>query len=97
MEGTITRGSSTGTKPAGQKHRQPHRADAGEIIAMPCWAIIASWHYMSIYGTDENRSPGQVSGIHLTGRYRYARKFPADSMHTFFVSATVYIYIYVVG
>jgi hypothetical protein len=67
MEGTIASGSSPGTEPAGQKHRQPHRADAGEIIAMPCWAIIASWHYMSIDGTGYNWSPRQVPGVRPMG------------------------------
>jgi hypothetical protein len=45
--------------PGGREHRQPDRADAGEIIAMPCWAIIVSWHHMSIYGTDDGWSSGQ--------------------------------------
>jgi hypothetical protein len=67
IKGTIARGSPTGTRPAGQKHRQPHRDDAGEIIAMPCWATIASWHYMSIYGTGDDRSLEQIPGVRPMG------------------------------
>jgi len=44
---------------------QSDQAAMGECIVMPCWARIALWHHMSIYGTDQSKPNGQ-------------RVFPAD-------------------